>query len=308
MTRPLVSIVTPSYNQASYLEETLRSVLEQDYPRIEYLVVDDGSTDGSLEILERYADRVSLTVQENRGQARTLNEAFARTSGAFLGALSSDDTLLPGTVSRIVASFEREPELLLVYGDALQTDEESRRAGYIEALAWDVARMARTGRQAPPQPSAFWSRRAWELAGPFNEHAWALFDTEFFLRLGTVGQARRLRQPLATVRLHPGSKTMSQHRRMGAECVRFADEFFGDGVPEALAPFARAGQAAFYRRAALSLYAAGDAAAARRLFLRSLIRSPRGLTRKQLSRLARAFVPGPILRRRRARRAAAPSG
>ena len=309
MTRPLVSIVTPSYNQAPYLEETLHSVLEQDYPRIEYVVVDDGSTDGSAEILEQYAARLSsLTLQENRGQARTLNEAFDRATGSILGALSSDDTLLPGAVSRVVEEFERDPELMLVYGDALHTDENSRQTGYLESLDWDVARMARTGMQAPPQPASFWTRRAWEVAGPFNERAWALFDTEFFLRLGTIGRARRLREPLATVRLHPRSKTMSQHERMAAECLRFADEFFGDAVPLALAPHARAGQAAFYRRAALSLYAAGDVAGARRLFARSLLRSPRGLTTKQLSRLARAFVPAFIVRRRRAHRAGAPAG
>src|SRR2546427_3382564 len=97
--RPLLSIVTPSYNQAAFLEETIRSVLEQDYEPLEYVVVDDGSTDGSAEIAQRYADRLTLVQQENAGQPAAINRGFARTSGELMGYLNSDDTLLPGATA-----------------------------------------------------------------------------------------------------------------------------------------------------------------------------------------------------------------
>ena len=304
MTRPLVSIVTTSYDHAPYLEETLRSVLDQDYPRIEYLVVDDGSTDGSAEIVRRWADRFAWwRVQENEGQVAALNRAFSHASGDVMGFVNSDDTLLPEAVSRMVAELERDPELLLVYGSATWTDEQSQPVGTLEAGEWDAARLARTGLQPVPQPASLWTRRAWELAGPFNPDSWSLFDTEFYFRLAVAGRAARIPgPPLATFRLHAGSKSMSRFERMADECVRFADEFYGGaGFPAELRPYARQGRASFYRRAALNCYAAGDLRRARRLALRSLVLSPRGIDRKQASRLARSFVPERIVRRRRAR-------
>ena len=304
MTRPLVSIVTTSYDHAPYLEETFRSVLDQDYPRIEYLVVDDGSTDASPEIVRRWSDRFAWwTVQENEGQVAALNRAFSHANGDLLGFVNSDDTLLPGALSRMVAEFERDPEVLLVYGSATWTDESSQPVGTLEAGEWDAAQLARTGLQPVPQPASLWTRRAWELAGPFNADSWSLFDTEFYLRLAVAGRAARVREPpLATFRLHAGSKSMSRFERMADECVRFADDFYGGpSFPEPLRPFARQGRASFYRRAALNCYAAGDLGRARRLFLRSLVLSPRGLDRKQASRLARSFVPQRVVRRRRAR-------
>jgi glycosyltransferase involved in cell wall biosynthesis len=303
MSKPLVSIVTPSYNQAPFLEETIRSVLEQDYEPLEYLVIDDGSTDGSEEIIRRYADRLAWwTVQENAGQAVTVNRGFARARGSILGFLSSDDLLLPGAVSRLVSALQGDPDAVLAYGNAVYIDERSQRTGVVPAGDWDPARYARTGRQPIPQPASLFTRRGWELAGPLNERAWALFDSELYLRLGTVGRMVRIHEPVAAFRLHPESKQLSRRERMGAECVRYADEFFGsDALPAALRPYARNARATFYRRGALAWYAAGDIPQARRLFLRSLVLSPRGMDRKQLTRLVRTLVPAPVVRRRRAR-------
>jgi glycosyltransferase involved in cell wall biosynthesis len=280
-------------------------VLEQDYEPIEYLVVDDGSTDGSGEIVRRWSDRFAwCSVQENEGQVTALNRAFSHATGDVMGFVNSDDSLLPGAVSRMVAEFERDPDLLLVYGSAVWTDDRSQPVGTLEAGEWDAAHLAATGLQPVPQPASLWTRRAWELAGPFNPASWSLFDTEFYLRLAVAGRASRLPPPpLATFRLHAGSKSMSRFERMADECVRFARDFYGGSdFPSELRPYARRGQASFYRRAALNCYAAGDLRRARRLFLRSLALSPRGLDRKQASRLARAFMPERVVRRRRAAR------
>jgi glycosyltransferase involved in cell wall biosynthesis len=301
VSRPLVSIVTTSYNQGRFLEETILSVLEQDYEPLEYLVIDDGSTDDSVEIIRRYADRLAWSdVQANRGQAAALNRAFEHARGELLGFVSSDDTLLPGAVSRLAAEFERDPGLLLAYGGADYADESSRRVGPVPALDWDLARFARTGIQPIPQPASLWSRRAWELAGPFDERSWALFDTELYLRIGAAGRVRWVPETIATFRLHPESKQLSRLGKMAEECIRFADEFFGSAdLPALLAPYARSGRASFYRRAALALYAEGATGKARALFLRSLALSPRGITRGQLQRLSRTLIPERIVRRRR---------
>src|SRR5437763_3597959 len=110
-----VSIVTPSYNQAQFLEETIASVLDQDYPDIQYVIVDDGSTDESVEIIERYAERLHWwTHQENAGQVAAINRGFRHTDGELLGWLNSDDVMLPGAVSAMVEELERDPEALLV--------------------------------------------------------------------------------------------------------------------------------------------------------------------------------------------------
>ena len=304
MTAPLVSIVTTSFNQAAFLEETIRSVLAQDYEPVEYLVIDDGSDDGSDEIVRSHAAQLTwFEIGPNRGQPAALNRAFAHAQGELLGFVSSDDTLLPGAVTRLVREFEREPRPVLAYGGAAYVDEHGRSLGPVPSLPWDLRRFARTGIQPNPQPASLWSRPAWELAGPFDEGSWALFDTEFFLKAGHAGPVARVPETLATFRLHPRSKQLSSQIQMAEDCVRFADRFYrADNLPPALRSTARAGRASFYRRAALNFYSAGETARARRLFLRSLFLSPRGITRSQAQRLVRSLVPEGLVRRRRAGR------
>ncbi|HLA97025.1 MAG TPA: glycosyltransferase family 2 protein, partial [Anaerolineales bacterium] len=142
--QPLVSIVTPSFNQGRFLEETIQSVLAQDYPRIEYLIVDGGSTDGSLEIIRRYADRLGWWVSEpDRGQTEALNKGFARARGEIFAWLNSDDTYLPQAVSEAVAYLQAHPEAGMVYGDANLVDEHGRVIGKFPARQTDYQRLRR---------------------------------------------------------------------------------------------------------------------------------------------------------------------
>ncbi len=306
MTRPLVSIVTPSYEQALFLEETIRSVLDQDYEPIEYLVVDGGSTDGSIEIVRGYGERLAWwTSEPDRGQAHAINKGFERSSGIYMGFVNSDDTLLPGSISRLVEALEREPDALVAFGDALFVDAAGRLLRHGRPRVWEVGAMARCGSGSVLQPSSLWRREAWDLAGPMDERYQYVFDTLFFLRVAAAGAgARYLPEPFATYRMHAESKSARMMEVPNAEeCLRFADEYFGGAdVPEAVQPHARAARAAYYRRAAFGLYNAGSFGRARRAFVRSLVLQPR-MSRRTAKYMIRTLIPGPIVRiRRRLRR------
>ena len=123
----LVSIITPSYNQAAYLEQTILSVLNQDHPRIEYIVVDGASTDGSVEIIKKYESKLAYWVSEkDRGQADAINKGFARATGEIIAWLNSDDYYLPGAVNAAVKVFEERSDVVLVYGNMLAVDEHGK--------------------------------------------------------------------------------------------------------------------------------------------------------------------------------------
>ena len=300
MADPLVSIVTPSYNQAAFLEETIRSVLDQDYPRIEYVIVDDGSTDESVEIIERHADRLAWwTRQENAGQAAALNHGFARTRGDLLAFLNSDDTLLPGAVTALVEAFGEDAELLLVYGDA-RTRQDGREIGMLRAREWDPRELVRTGTNPVPQQASMWRREAWERAGPFDESSFFFFEYEFLVRLSVHGRAKRLERPLATFRLHPTSKTVEPSVAKAEDAIRVAETFLaGPSFPPELKRYAPRGRASFHLRAAFVYYQAAHIARARRQFLRALLLAPLAFSRLHLLLFAKSLVPERVVRRRR---------
>src|SRR5262249_19380229 len=123
-TQPLVSVVTPTYNQSAFLRDTIESVLSQDYPAIEYQIIDDGSTDETPTILSKYSERVWIESHENRGQTPTINKGWERAQGDILTWLNSDDTFLPGAVSTAVAFLKEHPEVGIVFGDTLFTNPD----------------------------------------------------------------------------------------------------------------------------------------------------------------------------------------
>ncbi len=302
--KPLVSIVTPSYNQARFLEETIRSVLDQDYAPIEYIVVDDGSTDGSLEIVRRHADRLAWwTQQENAGQVAALNRGFARAGGEYLAFVNSDDTLLPGAVATMVEALERDPALLMVYGDAIYTDAESRQTGRLPSRPWEPALMVRRADNHVVQPSSMWRRHAWERAGPLDESGYYFFDFQFYLRVSALGRVERIPTPLSTYREHPASKTMGSGVRKANDYIRFADDFLGGAsLPAELRPFAREGRSSAYLAAGDYLYDALDLWRARRYLWHGLALHPRNASSRSLALALKSLLPAHAVRRLRARR------
>src|SRR5512136_2224736 len=141
---PTVSIITPSFNQAHFIEETIRSVLAQDYPNLEYIIVDGGSTDGSVEIIQKYAGHLAWWVSEkDKGHADALNKGFAHARGDILAWLNSDDTYYPGAVAEAVTYLQSHPETGMVYGDADLTDNAGHVIGRFASRQTDYNRLLR---------------------------------------------------------------------------------------------------------------------------------------------------------------------
>jgi glycosyltransferase involved in cell wall biosynthesis len=282
-----VSIVTPSYNQARWLGETIESVLAQDHPDLEYVVVDGGSTDGSVDVIRRYEDRLAWwTSEPDRGQAEALNRGFARGTGDLLTWVNSDDTLLPGAVSRLVAEFERDPQLDLVYGDAVYTDDDSRRLGPLVSRPWDVPLMLRTFECHVVQPASMFSRSAWERAGPLREDLEWFFDYAFFMRLARVKQ---IHEPLATYRVHAHSKSVGEPLRRARSLERLAHDLPSSGaVPAELVRATRSGG---FLAAGEDYYAALELGKARACFWRGLLTYPPNATRRKVRLAVKSLLP-----------------
>lgn len=302
-----VAIVTPSYNQAPFLAETIESVLGQEYPDIEYVVVDDGSTDGSLEIARRYESQLhALVVQQNAGQVAAINNGFSYTSGELMAFINSDDTLLPGAISEMVAEFTADPSLVMVYGDSVYTDEASNRTGVLVSRRWDPVHMVRVCENHVPQPSSMWTRRAWELAGPFDRRAYYFFDFEFFLRLSVLGNVKQVQREWSTYREHAESKSASGGGGKPADYERFADHFLtSDRLPERYRRYVREARSSAYIRGGNDFYGPPlEVARARKLIWKGLVLYPRNASRASLSLAFKSLLPKSVVQRMRERRAA----
>jgi glycosyltransferase involved in cell wall biosynthesis len=215
---PLVSIVTPSLNQGQFVEETIRSVLDQDYPRIEHIVVDGGSSDGTLAVLERYP-HLTWTSEADRGQADAVNKGFAMAGGEIFGWLNADDLYLPGAVSTAVAAL-RGSGAGLVHGAWMQIDERGETIRpCIAVVPFDLDAQL-NDRNAVCQPGAFFTREAFEAVGGLDASYRYAMDYELWLKLGARFPVTNVPVVLGAYRLHPASKTVAETSGFWAETVR----------------------------------------------------------------------------------------
>ncbi len=218
--QPLVSIVTPSFNQAGFLEETIRSVLEQDYPNLEYIIIDGGSTDGSLEIIQKYADRINSWVSEpDRGQTDAINKGFARARGDILAWLNSDDRYRPGAIGEAVAFLKDHPQAGLVYGDANLIDEGGNIIGKFPAAQTDYRKLQR-GYVHIPQQSAFFRGELWRKVGPLDASFYFAMDYDLWVRLAKCAPLVYHPRLWADFRLHGGGKSTISDERCWPEMLR----------------------------------------------------------------------------------------
>lgn len=213
---PLVSVVTPSMNQGQFIEETIRSVLEQDYSDLEHIVVDGGSTDATLDVLRRYP-HVRWVSEPDRGQADALNKGFAMARGTIFGWLNSDDLYLPGAISAAVDVL-LDTGCALVHGGWRQIDEQGRAIGDIAPVPFDLRRQLDYANLVA-QPGALFTRAAFEAVGGVDTSYRYAMDYELFLRIGARFEVRHVDGVLGAYRYHARSKTV-------AESEGFIDETF----------------------------------------------------------------------------------
>jgi glycosyltransferase involved in cell wall biosynthesis len=217
--RPLVSIVTPSYNQAEYLEFTMRSVLHQDYGNMEYLVVDGDSNDGSQEIIRKFADHLAWWISEpDQGQADAINKGFRRAGGEIVAWLNSDDLYLPGAVSTAVDLFEKNPEVGVVYGDAVSADSQGRLLNELRFESWGIADFLQF--KIICQPAVFMRRSALERVGYLDTSYDFFLDHQLWIRLAR--EYKFLHQPdfWSISRYHPAAKNVTMAAESGTEVYR----------------------------------------------------------------------------------------
>lgn len=220
--QPLVSIITPSYNQGEYLEHTIQSVLRQDYPRVEYILVDGGSTDGSQEVIANFHDRLAWWVSEpDRGQAQAINKGLRKAQGEVVAWLNSDDLYLPGAISQAVRILQNEPEIGLVYGDALTVDASGHPLNVLNFGDWGLDELLRF--RIICQPAVFMRRGVLEKTSLLDESYHFMLDHHLWLRMALQAPVRHAPTPWAAARHHPGAKNTALASGFSTEINRLLD-------------------------------------------------------------------------------------
>jgi glycosyltransferase involved in cell wall biosynthesis len=242
---PLVSIVTPSFNQARYIEATIQSVLAQDYPRLEYLIVDGGSSDATVEIIKKYTlDSGSVAVapwrhllprsqkqasgihkitwwvsEPDQGQTDAINKGFGMARGEVLAWLNSDDTYEPGAVSAAVKYLLDHPNVGMVYGDCNFINEAGKVIGKFGSAQTDYRRLRR-GYVHIPQQTMFFRADLWKQVGPLDPSFYFAMDYDLWTRLASHTELKYVPQTWANFRLHTTGKTIAADDRCWPEMIR----------------------------------------------------------------------------------------
>ncbi len=225
---PRISIVTPSFNQARFLEKTILSVLNQDYPNLEYIIIDGGSLDGSVEIIKKYERRLAWWVSEpDRGQSAAINKGFAASSGDLLAWLNSDDAYMPGTLQVAGRVFAARPEIDLLYGDTLLIDQNDVLLRELKEVRFSKRALVH-GAVNLVQPNALWRRQAFFQAGALRTDYHYCLDVDLWLRMiGCGSRFYHVRRPFALYRLHTDAKSVARPDLTAEELRRLNKEVLG---------------------------------------------------------------------------------
>lgn len=206
---PLVSVVTPSYNQAKFIEETIKSVVEQNYPNIEYIIVDGGSDDGSVEIIKSYAKKykfIKWISEKDRGQSHAINKGFFLAKGELMAWINSDDTYFPRVISKIVDFFNKNPGCKFLYGNAMYMDEYGKKMFKYPVQSFCDDTLSK--KCFICQPAAFWRREVYEKIGKIDEDLDFCIDYDYWIRISDKFHPCYIKVFLASSRMYPANKTI----------------------------------------------------------------------------------------------------
>lgn len=208
--KPLVSIVIPAYNAMPYLEEAIESILAQDYPKVELIVLDDGSTDSTKEFLEKYKGTFYFESHANMGQVKTLNKGWEMSTGEIIGYLSADDKLAPDAVSNSVSEFLKDPKIVVTYPNNALINSNSTLFRFVTNLQdYDFQKLLCEGYRIC-FVGAFWLKNAFNQIGGWDSNYRNVSDLDYFLRLSLMGQFKHIDKTLGYHRVHPASITSSK--------------------------------------------------------------------------------------------------
>ncbi len=210
MKYPKITVVTPSYNQGEYIEETILSVINQDYSNLEYIIIDGGSTDKSIDIIKSYSDRISYWQSKpDKGQSNAINGGFKKGTGDILCWLNSDDTFLPGSLNH-VAKIYCSNNFDFYYSDINIIDKFGKKIKRVRSKKTNYLAQI-YGHFAIPQQSSFWTSNIFKLAGPLNENNMTSMDGEYFIKILKLKDINIFQDnfPIANFRIHPDSLTGS---------------------------------------------------------------------------------------------------
>ncbi|MCI9218163.1 MAG: glycosyltransferase [Lachnospiraceae bacterium] len=215
---PLVSVITPSYNQGEFIKATIDSVLNQDYPNIEYLVMDGGSTDNTVEVLKSYGNRIQWVSEKDLGQADAVNKGIRRAKGQIIGWLNSDDTYLESAISKMVSYMKTHPDTDMVYGEGYYTDKEGNVVERYLTEKYDVQRLAEMCIIC--QPTAFFTKEIVEKAGMLDVEHQLSMDYELWMRMAKLGKIAYIPEYIATSRMYEENKTLSRRKEVFEETCK----------------------------------------------------------------------------------------
>ncbi len=220
--KPLISIITPSFNQSDYLEMTIESVLNQDYPNLEYIIVDGNSSDGSQEIIKKYADRLAWWVTEkDNGQADAFNKGLSHANGKYIGWLNSDDLYLEHAITEAVEILEINPDIAFVYGDVQSINQDGEITNIMNYGNWDILDLMKF--KIIGQPAVFMRKDLLVSIGGLDPSFHFLLDHQLWLKLASKASIKYSNKLWAAARFHAEAKNIAQAEKFGQEAYRLVE-------------------------------------------------------------------------------------